>query len=109
MATLQTGSFGAGLGGIQALKQAMQRRGIDSSILDQVSASAPSGPSAVPGIAPTNDIGIPQTPAQSIQPAKVPARSGEMEIAIQALAGVVKTENKIAESTLIPPKIPTLA
>jgi len=106
MATQQTGSFGAGLGGVQALKSAMQRRGIDSSILDQVSGAAPSGPSPAPGIAPTNDIGLPQT--QLAQPAKVPARSGEMEIAIQALAGVVKTENKIAESTLIPPKLPVL-
>lgn len=105
MPTQNTGSFGADLGGIQALKESMKRRGIDSSILDQVSASAPSGPSESPGIAPTNDIGLPQTPTPSPQPTVTPTRSGEMDIALKALAGTVKTENKIAESTLSP-KLP---
>ena len=42
-----TGQFGISLGGVQAVKQAMQRRGMDVSILDQVSPAAPGPPSPV--------------------------------------------------------------
>lgn len=94
-----TGSFGANLGGLQALKNAMARRGIDSSMLDQVSASAPSGPSDMAGGMPQTTIGPRPTPQGTVQP-KVMARSGEMEIALKALAGTVDTENKIARASL---------
>ena len=49
-----TGSFGAALGGIDALKASMQSRGIDTSVLDQVSAAAP-GEQAAPGQVPTTN------------------------------------------------------
>lgn len=97
-----TGSFGAGLGGTSALKQAMQRRGLDASVLDQVSAAAPGEqvmPPAVSGSGPqVGDIAS-QAVGQAEEP-KVPFRSAEMETSLKALEGTVKTENKIAESML---------
>ncbi|MHC4269142.1 MAG: hypothetical protein ACYSWS_00845 [Planctomycetota bacterium] len=96
-----TGSFGAATGGTDALKAAMERRGMDASVLDQVSASAPTGPSPVPGVPAETNImtqtpQLPQTPkAPEVQP-----RSGEMNIALKAMDSVIKTENKIAEQVL---------
>jgi len=102
-----TGQFGIGLGGIQALKAAMQKRGMNASVLDQVSASAPAGPSQVaPPVPQTNpQVGAmppatPQAGPTTQKPTPPAARSEEMSIALQALAGTVKTENKIAESQL---------
>ena len=100
-----TGSFGAAIGGGDALKAAMQRRGIDASLLDQVSPAAPVGPSEVPPALPA-DAGIPSqvtggvagVPAPAIE--KAPFRSGEAEIALKALAGTLRVENKIAEALL---------
>lgn len=99
-----TGGFGAAIGGADALKQAMQRRGIDASLLDQVSPAAPGPQSPVApalpadagGMAPPAPGGVPVAPAAE----KVPFRSGEAEIAIKALKSVVDTENKIAEAAL---------
>ena len=101
----ETGSFGNSIGGAGALKAAMQRRGIDSSILDQVSpASAgpqspvsPAIPQDAPNVAPSIDQTL-QPPQQTAS--KQPARSAEMDIALKALSGVVKTESKIAEASL---------
>lgn len=99
-----TGSFGAGLGGIDALKAAMQKRGMDASVLDQVSASAPTGPSAVaPAIGQDANNVMSQTPQapQEIAGEQGPqTRSGEMEIALKALAQTVSTENTIAKQAL---------
>lgn len=102
-----TGSFGVGLGGVQALKQAMQRRGIDASVLDQVSPAAPGEQSPVPTPVPQTNpqVGsVPQAvPTAPTGPGGQPppqSRTGEMDIALKALAGTVKTENKIAESQL---------
>ena len=102
-----TGQFGIGLGGIQALKSAMQQRGMDASILDQVSPAAPSGPSQVaPPVPQTNpQVGAmpsatPQAGPTPTGPTAPPSRTGEMDIALKALAGTVRTENKIAESQL---------
>lgn len=100
-----SGSFGAGmLGDTSALRQAMQRRGLDTSILDNVSASAPTGPSNVsPDIPETNpQIGVEQSvasqaPGNTKNNAPAP-RSYEMSVALDALAGTVKTENEIAKS-----------
>ena len=102
----QTGSFGQATGGTDALKAAMARRGIDASILDQTSAGSAQGASevapAVPTGAPNIDSSIPQTlqPTAPAQTATEAFRSAEMDIALKALAGVVKTESKIAESVL---------
>ena len=98
-----TGSFGAAIGGADALKASMGRRGIDASLLDQISPAAPTGPSEVAPALPA-DAGVP-SPVTGGAPAvpaggATPTRSGEMEIALKALAGTVKTENKIAEAVL---------
>ena len=102
-----TGSFGAAIGGSDALKQAMGRRGMDASALDQVSPAAPTGPSSVaPGIPPDANMGAaapgaaPVDPAMGTMEEKQTPRSAEMEIALKALADTVKTENKIAETLI---------
>ena len=109
MAEQNMGSFGAALGGADALKAAMQKRGMDASVLDQVSASAPTGPSPVAPNIPAGASSPAGTMAEQAvgQPApEAPAapnqmpRSAEMDIALKALAGTVKTENKIAEASL---------
>jgi len=100
-----TGSFGIGLGGIQALKEATKRRGIDIPQLESMSAAAPGiqvAPSAVPTTNPqignveqnvaTQALGAPTTPGTP------PARSWEAQISISALKGVAESERKIAES-----------
>ena len=102
------GQFGIGLGGTDALKQAMQRRGIDASILDQVS-PASGGASAVPTAVPEtnpNIGGVDQAVAsqavggQASANPKASFRSAEMEISLKALQNTVATENKIAQSSL---------
>lgn len=99
-----TGSFGVATGGVEALRAAMQRRGIDTSVLDTISASAPTGPSQVaPAVTQQAPNVMNQTAAQAVTPAakaEVPFRSGEMEISLRALRDTVKTENKIAEAAL---------
>ncbi|HEC64385.1 MAG TPA: hypothetical protein ENI23_03740 [bacterium] len=99
-----TGSFGATIGGADALKASMGRRGIDASLLDQISPAAPTGPSEVAPALPA-DAGVPSpvtggAPAAPTGAEKVPFRSGEAEIAIKALKSVIDTENKIAEAVL---------
>ncbi len=103
---INTGSFGAGLGDVSALKAAMSRRGIDAGILDQVSAAAPgpNTPVAPPLPADAGQIAPAPTPeetAASVGPLKPTVRTGEMEIALNAMKGVIDTENKIARATLV--------
>src|SRR3990172_12880777 len=96
---LPGGSFGQAIGGIDVLKAAMKRRGIDSSVLDQVSAAvggSPISPNVPQG---TPNVSIPGTQVATPAPqTKQSFRSGEMEIALKALENTVRTENKIAES-----------
>jgi len=97
-----TGSFGAAIGGSDALKASMDRRGIDASLLDNISPAAPTGPSEVSPALPGEATASQVTGAAPAAPTggATPTRSGEMEIALKALAGTVKTENKIAEAVL---------
>ena len=100
-----TGSFGAAIGGADALKASMARRGIDSSILDQVSPAAPSGPSQVAPPPPGGSVspgGAEQAVASQAVglPEGTPFRSAEMELSLKALKSVVSTESKIAELSL---------
>lgn len=101
------GSFGAGvLGDTSALREALSSRGLSSSVLDQVSNVAPSGPSNVAPAIPQTDPSLalgqaqPATAQQTTpQGPQSPAfRSSEAEIAIKSMQGVVKSEQKIAES-----------
>ena len=98
-----TGSFGAATGGTDALRAAMERRGMDASILDQVSASSPTGPSEVPGQVPDTNV-MQQAPAmeavgQATKP-ETPFASGEMELSLKALKSVVDTENAVKKATI---------
>ena len=100
--TQNTGSFGAATGGTDALRAAMERRGLDASILDQVSASSPTGPSEVPGQVPeTNVMQSPSMEAvgQATKP-ETPFTSGEMELSLKALKSVVDTENAVKKATI---------
>jgi hypothetical protein len=104
-----TGSFGQGLGGTDALKQALSRRGIDSSILDQITPASGGASPVAQGIPQTNpNIGttdqqvasqaVPGIPTATIP--KIPFRSAEMEIATKAMSGIINTENEIVKQTL---------
>lgn len=85
----------------------MQKRGLDASVLDQVSAAAPgqqNAPAAVPTTNPQVGGVEQQVAGQAAgvpagQP-KTPFRSAEMEISLKALQNTVNTENKIAEAVL---------
>lgn len=101
-ATQNTGSFGAAIGGADVLKQAAQRRGMDASILDQVSPAAATSTEVAPPLEGTGAVPVPSSPQPSggQQNAGTPFRSAEMEIALKALAQTVRTEEKIAEQAL---------
>ncbi len=104
------GSFASILGGSgSALLQAMQKRGIDPNsipALSQVSASAPTAtdnlpPQPVPEASP--QIGtIEGVAAQAAgQPQQeTPFRSGESQIALEALSNTAKVEADIAKNIL---------
>jgi len=88
-----TGSFGAPLGDVSALKAAMQRRGIDASILDQISGGTPMGPSPVPpSPEPTNTGG--QPPQAGVTEATPSQPDSDVTIAMKALATVVTNDSK---------------
>ena len=110
-----SGSFGIGLGGVESLKAAMQRRGIDASVLDQTSPAAPGAESPVPPNLPAQAGPLPgptdqQVATQAVGGAVVAPtglelpnegfRSQEMSIALRAMDGVIKTENEIVKSAL---------
>lgn len=97
------GSFGAAIGGGDALKAAMQKRGMDVGALQQMSASAPGGQPPIPTSIDQSAPNVMPSPQQAINPPQEPRaqpRSAEMEIALKALKGVVDTENKIAQAAL---------
>ena len=94
-----SGSFGAAAGGGgSAIVQAMQSRGMDPSVLNQVTPGAPTSPerglpqpvgagtpSAVPQTRPAQGIGQPPTVAES-------------EIIVKALDSRLKTLGKLQEA-----------
>ena len=100
------GQFGQATGGQDALRAALQRRGLDESVLNQVSASAPQGPSPTPPAVqgqPQESLGLTQQVAAQEaggQEVQVPFRSAEGEIALKALADVAKGENRLAQQAL---------
>jgi len=93
-----TGSFGAATGGSAALKAAMSRRGIDTSVLDQMSPGSVAGASPVPtGVEGSPNVG--QTPQVGVTaPTKEP--DTDMKIALKALAGVVKNEGELKKTVI---------
>lgn len=96
-----TGSFGAPLGGIDALKQAMQRRGISIPAIEQMSASAPGEQVAPPSISEAPQVGnIESQVAGQVEEPEQKFRSAEMDTALNALAKVATTESDIAKNAL---------
>jgi hypothetical protein len=100
-----TGSFGSAIGGADSLKAAMQRRGMDSSILDQVSPTSPGGASQIAPSLPSSEGDLASSVASNVvapsgAKPSTPFRSAEMEISLKALKSVVDTESKIAELSL---------
>lgn len=104
------GSYGAPIGGSQALQAAMQRRKIGGSVLNAMSPGSgqqspvpPEIDQSAPNVTPTPQQAL-TSPVQEIpqqpQPQGQEFRSAENEIALKALASVVKTEGKIAEHAL---------
>ena len=102
-----TGQFGQAIGGADALKAAMSRRGIDTSMLDQISPAAPGPESPVaPALPEGTQIGAPQQqlPTQPTGgapgPQEQPFRSSEMALALKAMNSVISTENSVIKSAL---------
>jgi len=94
-----TGSFGASIGGADALTQAMQRRGMDVSILEQTSPAAPGQSQVAPAVQGNSTLTSP-SPQTNTPTGQSPFRSGEMEIALKALSQTVSTENAVTKSVL---------
>lgn len=87
-----TGSFGGNLGGLPNLRAAMERRGQDASVLDQITNAAPGPSSPVAGAAPQGpDMQV----ASSMSSTPM---DPDQEIALTALADTVKTNNKIKKA-----------
>ena len=98
--SVNQGSFMANAGGGQdALKAAMQRRGIDVSVLNQLGggAVAPQQTSPMPETSAAN-AAMPQTAGMTAPTAKEP--DSDMQIALKALAGVVKNEGQLKQGAL---------
>lgn len=98
-----TGSFASNLGGSQALVAAMKKRGMDQAIIDKVSASSAQGQELPMPIQGEQNVmqSIPQQAVTQVAGGQEPpTRSGEMGIALKALAQTVSTENTIAKSAL---------
>src|SRR3990172_2250401 len=93
-----TGSFGAATGGRGGLKAAMSRRGIDASVLDQMSPGSVAGTSPMPtGVEVSPNVG--QAPQAGVTaPTKEP--DTDMKIALKALAGVVKNEGGLKKTVV---------
>ena len=102
------GQFGQAIGGGDALRASMERRGMDVSVLDTISPAAPGPQSPVaPNLPEGAGVGGGALPEQAVattavggKPPPIPFRSGEMEISLKALKSVVDTESKIAELSL---------
>lgn len=103
---MQFGSGSPLLGGTSDLQEAMARRGVDASILNQVGGAspiaqpmpqAPMGQSMPPTGAPT-PVGTP-TMGQPL-----PQGQTDSEIILNALSARLKSDSKIKESAVIPPK-----
>lgn len=95
---LPGGSFGVATGGSDALREAFERRGVDASILDQVTPGAVGGTAPMPQSPGDLSVAqaalpqgepIPATP--TAMPTTPPAPSDpELAIALEALGGFVK-------------------
>ncbi|KKL88204.1 hypothetical protein LCGC14_1927020 [marine sediment metagenome] len=102
------GQFAQATGGGDVLRQAMERRGLSTSVLDSISPTSPTGPSPVaPALPEGAGVGGGALPEQAVattavggKPPPIPFRSGEMEISLKALNSVISTENAIAKSAL---------
>ena len=94
---------GAGGGG-NAIAEAMQRRGMDVSVLNQVTPTAPTAPerglpqpvgSVTPSALPPQPRGLPTS-----GPGGLPVNSGEAQILIKALDSRLKTLSKLDEAQI---------
>ena len=99
------GQFGQAIGGGDALRQAMSRRGIDTSMLDTISPAAPGPESPVaPALPEGAGVGAPG-PQLPTQPTGAPKpeqefRSAEMSLALKAMNSVISTENSVVKQAL---------
>ena len=89
----QTGSFASALGGSGALKEAMARRGIDASILDQQTPASAGGQTTVPMGVPTTNPDVGSMPSSAVTPPK--EEDNELKIALKAMSGFIGSEGKL--------------
>ena len=104
-----TGSFGIGLGDISALKESFARRGMDASILDQVSSASAGGAPPIPEAPPTTNpsVGTPQEAGAALAPEGVSQGAPQpqepdtdLRIALTALTKFVGDESKLKKDVL---------
>lgn len=87
-----TGSFGAAIGGNQELMEAMQRRGVDASAMQQMSPGSVGGAAPMPTDMAAAQAAMPQAMGQ---PAPQQAPESDNTIAMKALATVVTNDSKM--------------
>ena len=91
-----SGSFGANAGGGGgAIARAMQSRGMDPGILNQVTAGSPTAPDRLPPQPVSGGASMPQTTQQGIGS---PPSKKESEIIVSALDSRLKTLGKLQEA-----------
>jgi hypothetical protein len=95
----QFGSGSALLGGTSAIQEAMKRRGVDASVLNQVSpASGMPGANVLPTSAPAPLGNMAQMPPQGQDQGQgLPTGSSEAELIIKALAQRLKDLTKLGK------------
>lgn len=93
-----SGSFGAPAGGGgNAIAQAMQSRGMDASVLDQVTAGAPTAATRAPLPQPVPQSSAPGLPSPG-QPGSVPSdKPAESETIVKALSSRLKRLGDLTE------------
>lgn len=100
--------FGSGsplLGGTSALQEALARRGVDASILQQVGGNAPT---AMPASPPLQGSTMPMpamSSASSTATSPLPSGTPEAELILKALSERLRSDSKIKEAQAIPPKM----
>jgi len=98
------GSFMGNAGGGQdALKAAMQRRGIDIGVLDQMGGGSVAGgqvPPQMPSESTMAQAALPQDPAAGVTQPTAKEPDNDVTIAVKALGGLIKSDSDLKKSVV---------
>ena len=109
MENMNTGSFGAAIGGSSALQEAMARRGMDAGVLQQQSPASPGHtpmPQGIPGpTGMTQVAGATPAPQGGVAAGPMPG-SPEAEMILRAMSERLKHLSKAEQGAQAPPVLP---